>query len=43
VEACLKAAQRGVTAHIIDGKAPHTILLELLTDKGIGTMITGSK
>ena len=43
VEACLKAAHRGVTAHIIDGKAPHTILLELLTDKGIGTMITGSK
>ena len=43
VEACLKAAHRGVTAHIIDGKAPHTILLELLTDKGIGTMIIGSK
>ena len=39
VEACLKAAYHGVTAHIIDGKVPHTILLELLTDKGIGTMI----
>jgi len=39
VEACLKAAYYGVTAHIIDGKVPHTILLELLTDKGIGTMI----
>ena len=43
VEACLKAAYHGVTAHIIDGKVPHTILLELLTDKGIGTMIVGSK
>ncbi len=42
VEACLKAAHHGITAHIINGKTPHTILLELLTDKGIGTMITGS-
>ncbi len=39
-EACLKAANQGVTAHIIDGRVPHTLLLELLTDSGIGTMIT---
>jgi acetylglutamate kinase len=26
-------------AHIIDGRKPHAILLELLTDEGIGTMI----
>ncbi len=38
-EACLKAAHHGITAHIIDGRVPHTLLLELLTDKGIGTMI----
>ena len=39
VEACLKAASGNVTAHIIDGREPHSILLELLTDRGIGTMI----
>ena len=38
-EACLKAASGNVTAHIIDGREPHSILLELLTDRGIGTMI----
>lgn len=39
VEASLRAASGGVTAHIIDGREPHSILLELFTDKGIGTMI----
>lgn len=39
-EACLKATAGGVTAHIIDGRVPHTLLLELLTDKGTGTMIS---
>jgi acetylglutamate kinase len=39
VEACLRAALAGVTAHILDGREPHSILLELFTDKGIGTMI----
>ncbi len=38
-EASLKAASGGVTAHIIDGREPHSILLELFTDSGIGTMI----
>jgi acetylglutamate kinase len=39
VEASLKAASGGVTAHILDGREPHSILLELFTDSGIGTMI----
>jgi len=39
VEAGLRAASAGVTVHIIDGREPHAILLELFTDKGIGTMI----
>lgn len=38
-EACLKAASGNVTAHIIDGREPHSILLELFTNRGIGTMI----
>ena len=34
--------RQGVTsAHIIDGRAPHSLLLEILTDEGAGTMITG--
>ena len=28
-------------AHIIDGRQPHSLLQELLTDSGVGTMITG--
>ncbi len=40
VKACLKCVSEGVNrAHIINGKTPHTLLLELLTDSGIGTMI----
>jgi acetylglutamate kinase len=39
VEAGLRAAEGGVTAHIIDGRKPHSLLLELFTDEGIGTMI----
>ncbi|HOK58337.1 MAG TPA: acetylglutamate kinase [Methanothrix sp.] len=41
VEACVQAVERGVEkAHIIDGRIPHAIILELLTDAGIGTMIS---
>ncbi len=41
VEACLKAVAGQVgSAHIIDGCLPHSILLEIFTDKGIGTMVT---
>ena len=38
--ACLDALGGGVSsAHIIDGRLPHSLLLELFTDEGIGTMI----
>jgi len=40
VEACLTALEGGVKkAHIIDGRIPHALLLEIYTDKGIGTQI----
>ena len=40
VHACLMALDGGVQkAHIIDGRMPHAILLEVFTDKGIGTEI----
>jgi acetylglutamate kinase len=39
--ACVEAVSRGVkAAHIIDGREPHSLLLELFTDAGIGTKIT---
>lgn len=38
--ACLRAIEHGVKkAHIIDGRIPHSLLLEIFTDKGIGTQI----
>lgn len=38
--ACLRAMEAGVKkAHIIDGRIPHSLLLEIFTDKGIGTQI----
>jgi acetylglutamate kinase len=40
LEACLNAVDAGVTsAHIVDGRKPHSVLLELFTDGGIGTKI----
>jgi acetylglutamate kinase len=40
LEACLLAVDGGVTsAHIVDGRKPHSVLLELFTDVGIGTKI----
>lgn len=40
VEACLTALEAGVPkAHIIDGRIPHSVLLEIYTDAGIGTQI----
>lgn len=42
VGACVHALQRGVErAHILNGTIPHALLLEIYTDEGIGTMITG--
>ncbi|MEV0336375.1 acetylglutamate kinase [Nocardia sp. NPDC050717] len=41
MEACLRAVQGGVpSAHVIDGRVPHSVLLELFTGEGIGTMVT---
>jgi acetylglutamate kinase len=38
--ACASAVESGVTAaHIIDGREPHSVLLELFTDEGIGTKV----
>ncbi|HEX8668294.1 MAG TPA: acetylglutamate kinase [Allosphingosinicella sp.] len=40
LRACADAVDAGVgTAHIIDGRVPHALLVELLTDEGIGTMV----
>ncbi len=40
LRACADAVDGGVrTAHIIDGRVPHALLIELLTDEGIGTMV----
>jgi acetylglutamate kinase len=39
LEACITAVEAGATAHLIDGRQPHALLIEIFTDKGIGTMI----
>ncbi|MFW6694859.1 acetylglutamate kinase [Streptomyces sp. MAR4 CNX-425] len=40
MEGCLHAVRHGVhTARVIDGRVPHSILLEIFTDEGIGTMV----
>lgn len=40
VEACMKAVESGVSrTHIVDGRRLHSILLEIFTDQGIGTMV----
>ena len=42
VNCALDAVKSGVkTSHIIDGRVEHAVLLELLTDEGVGTLITG--
>lgn len=39
IDCCVEAVRRGVRrTHIIDGRIPHSILIEMLTDSGIGTM-----
>jgi acetylglutamate kinase len=41
MEACLRAVRGGVPrAHVLDGRVPHALLLEVFTDDGIGTMVT---
>lgn len=42
-DCCIRALAQGVAAaHIIDGRVPHALLLEVFTDTGIGTMVVGS-
>ena len=41
-ECCIRALAQGVAAaHILDGRVPHALLLEVFTDAGIGTMVMG--
>lgn len=41
ITGCLQAISRGVSeVHLIDGRVPHALLLELFTDAGVGTMVT---
>jgi acetylglutamate kinase len=43
-ECCIRALAQGVTAaHIVDGRIPHSLLLEVFTKAGIGTMVVGSQ
>jgi acetylglutamate kinase len=43
MEACLTAVQGGVPqAHVLDGRVPHSLLLEIFTNEGIGTMVMPS-
>jgi len=40
MEACLRAVRGGVAgAHVLDGRVPHALLLEVFTDSGVGTMV----
>ena len=40
IDCCVEAVRQGVErAHIIDGRIPHSILIELFSDEGIGTML----
>jgi len=42
LECCIRSLAQGVNAaHIIDGRTPHALLLEVFTDAGIGTMVVG--
>ncbi|MDA8058342.1 MAG: acetylglutamate kinase [Actinomycetota bacterium] len=41
VESCARAVRGGVgRAHVLDGRVPHALLLEVFTDEGVGTMVT---
>jgi acetylglutamate kinase len=43
MEACLRAVRGGVPqAHVLDGRVPHALLLEVFTTEGIGTMVYGT-
>ena len=41
IECCLTALKGGVPrTHIIDGRVPHSLLIEMFSDRGIGTMLS---
>jgi acetylglutamate kinase len=43
MEACLRAVRGGVPqAHVIDGRVPHSLLVEIFTDEGFGTMVVAT-
>jgi acetylglutamate kinase len=43
MEACLRAVEGGVPrAHVLDGRVPHALLLEMFTTEGVGTMVVQS-
>lgn len=44
VDCCFEGVKNGVkTVHILDGRVEHSLLLEIFTDMGVGTMINGGK
>ena len=44
VQGCVEAIEAGVTGvHIIDGRVPHCLLLEIFTKTGVGTLIKSEK
>jgi acetylglutamate kinase len=44
MEACVRAVEGGVTsAHVLDGRLAHALLLEVFTSEGIGTMVHPTK
>ncbi len=44
VESCITALQKGVEKCVImDGRVPHSIVMELLTNEGAGTMLTADE
>jgi acetylglutamate kinase len=44
MEACLRAVEGGVPrAHVLDGRVPHALLLEIFTSEGVGTMVRPTK
>jgi acetylglutamate kinase len=43
VRAAVRAVGAGAAAHVIDGRVPHSLLLELLTERGVGTMFAAQE
>lgn len=44
LEACIRAVEAGVPrAHVVDGRQPHSVLLEIFTSEGIGTMVLADR